>query len=100
MAFVWYFLIHASLGLIGWKVFTFTGPGVLAAVAVCAGAQAWPMYEIYRLSWQKFDGARPARGEARRQETRAYWIRMARLYVFRVSAFALLTLFVAWLMRS
>ena len=100
MAFVWYFLIHVSLGLVGWKAFTFTALGVLAAVAVCAAAQAWPMYEIYRLSWRKFESARPVRGEARRRETRAYWIRMARLYVFRVSAFSLLTLFVAWLMRG
>jgi hypothetical protein len=38
--------------------------------------------------------------EHRMKETRGYWIRMGRLYLFRSCAYALLTLFVAWLMRG
>ena len=99
---VWYVLIHISLGLIGWKIFTFTNQGVLAAFAVCAGVQAWPMYEMYRLTWKKFYNMRSRLKdlEHRMKETRGYWIRMGRLYLFRSCAYALLTLFVAWLMRG
>ena len=99
---IWYILIHVSLGLIGWKIFTFTNQGVLAAFAACAGVQAWLMYEMYRITWEKFDSmrARLSGAEHRKKETRAYWIRMGRLYLFRSCAYALLTLFVAWLMRG
>ena len=102
MPFVWYCLIHVSLGLIGWKIFTFTNIGVFAAIAVGAGVQAWPMYEIYRATWDRFAGTLTVAGgtEARRKETWGYWSRMGRLYIFRISAFSLLTLFVAWLMRG
>ena len=99
---IWYILIHVSLGLIGWKIFTFTNQGVLAAFAACAGVRAWPMYEMYRITWEKFDSmrARLTGAEHRKKATRAYWIRMGRLYLFRSCAYALLTLFVAWLMRG
>lgn len=99
---VWYLLIHVSLGLIGWQVFTLTNMGVLTALAACAGVQAWPMYEFYRLTWDKFDSMRSSLtgAEHRKKETRGYWIRMGRVYLFRSSAYALLTLFVAWLMRG
>ena len=99
---VWYILIHISLGLIGWKVFLFTNQGVLAVFAVCAGVQAWPMYEMYRLTWEKFDRMRSrlTEPESGVTETRGYWFRMGRLYLFRSCAYALLTLFVAWLMRG
>ena len=99
---IWYVLIHVSLGLIGWKIFTFTNQGVLAAFAACAGVQAWPMYEMYRLTWEKFGSMRSrlTGSVPRKKETRGYWIRMGRLYLFRSSAYALLTLFVAWLMRG
>jgi len=99
---VWYVLIHISLGLIGWKIFTFTNQGVLAAFAACAGVQALPMYEMYKLTWEKFDAMRGrlTGAEDRKTETRGYWIRMGRLYLFRSCAYALLTLFVAWLMRG
>lgn len=102
MTVVWYILIHVSLGLIGWNLFLFTNIGVLTAVAVSAGVQAWPMYEMYRLTWKNFDlmRSRMTGTERRRTETRSYWIRMARLYIFRISAFTLVTLFVAWLMRG
>jgi hypothetical protein len=99
---VWYLLIHVSLGLIGWQVFTITNQGVLAAVAACASVQAWPMYELYKLSWDKFDGMRSGltSAEDRKRETRGYWTRMGRLWLFRASAYSMLTLFVAWLMRG
>jgi len=99
---VWYVLIHISLGLIGWQVFTITNQGVLTALVACAGVQAWPMYEFYRLTWDKFDSMRSSLtgAEHRKKETRGYWMRMGRLYLFRSSAYALLTLFVAWLMRG
>ncbi len=102
MAFVWYTLIHVSLGLLGWNIFTFTNSGVLAALAVGAGVQAWPMYEMYRLTWNRFTSMRAAQTTVggRQRETRGYWLRMGRLYAFRISAFTLLTLFVAWLMRA
>ena len=38
--------------------------------------------------------------EERKKETRGYWIRMSRLWLFRASAYSMLTLFVAWLMRG
>ena len=99
---VWYLLIHVSLGLIGWQVFTISNQGVLAALAACAGVQAWPMYELYRLSWDKFEAMRNdlVLAEERTKETRAYWIRMGRFWFFRSCAYTLLTLFVAWLMRG
>ena len=99
---VWYVLIHISLGLIGWQVFTITNQGVLTALVACAGVQAWPMYEFYRLTWDKFDSMRSSLtgAEHSKKETRGYWMRMGRLYLFRSSAYALLTLFVAWLMRG
>ena len=31
---IWYVLIHVSLGLIGWKIFTITNQGVLAAAVM------------------------------------------------------------------
>ena len=102
MALAWYILIHTSLGLIGYRLLDFSNLGMLAAIALCASVQLWPTYELYRLTWPKFENMRAHAGsvEQRRQETRDYWLRMGRLDVFRVSAFTLLTLFVAWLMRG
>ncbi len=102
MAIVWYVLIHVSLGLIGYRVLDFSNAGVLAAAALSAGVQLWPAWEIHRLAWPRFAASRPAAGsrDERVRETRAYWIRMGRLYAFRISAFTLLTLFVAWLART
>lgn len=99
---VWYILIHVSLGLIGWKLFLFTNLGVLTAMAVCAGVQAWPVYEMYKLTWPKFEEMRSRQTghDARVRETRRYWTRMGRLYFFRTCTYSLLTLFVAWLMRG
>ena len=99
---VWYVLIHVSLGLIGWKLFVVTNLGVLAAFAVCAAVQSWPMYELYRLTWGKFYDMRGRiAGEGdRRKETRAYWLRMGRLFFFRSCAYTFLTLVAAWLMRG
>ena len=99
---IWYVLIHVSLGMIGWEIFTFTNQGVLAAFAACASVQAWPMYEIYRITWDKFNAMRSQLTDAEgcKKETRAYWIRMGRMYLFRSCTYALLTLFVAWLLRG
>jgi hypothetical protein len=38
--------------------------------------------------------------EDRKRETHSYWVRLSRLWLFRSSAYSLLTLFVAWLMRG
>jgi len=102
MALVWYILIHVSLGLIGWQVFTITNQGVLAACAAGAGVQAWPIYEMYRLTWPHFEAMRDGFSDPqkRKEETRAYCFRLGRLYIFRISAFTLITIFVAWLMRG
>ena len=99
---IWYVLIHISLGLIGWQVFTISNLGVLAALAVCGSVQMWPMYEFYKLSWDKFNSMRSGLtgAEDRKRETRSYWVRLSRLWLFRSSAYSLLTLFVAWLMRG
>lgn len=99
---VWYILIHVSLGMIGWEIFTFTNLGVLSAMAACAAVQAWPMWELHKIAWPRFDEMRSRQtgAEKRRKETRDYWFRMGRLYFFRISAYAVLTLFVAWLMRG
>jgi hypothetical protein len=60
------------------------------------------MYEFFKLSWDKFDSMRSSLTgeEHRKRETRGYWTRMGRLWLFRSSAYSLLTLFVAWLMRG
>lgn len=102
MATVWYVLIHVSLGLIAPRVLDFSNVGVLAAAALSAGVQLWPAWELHRLAWPRFAAMRSGLGspDGRVRETRAYWIRMGRLYAFRVSAFTLLTLFVAWLART
>ena len=99
---VWYILIHVSLGMIGWKIFVWSNLGVLAAIAACGAVQIWPMYELHRITWPRFDAMRRSLGDARqrRRETRDYWIRMGRLYAFRSCAYAVITLFVAWLMRT
>ena len=99
---VWYTLIHISIGLIGWKIFTFTNYGVLAAFAASAGVQAWPMYELYLLTWKKFSEMRSTLTDKKKRlsETRAYWLRMGRLYIFRASAYSFVTLFFSWLVRG
>lgn len=102
MATAWYVLIHVSLGLIGYRVFVLSNAGALAAAAACGSVQLWPTHELHRAAWPRFEAMRAAVPSAagRARETRAYWLRMARLYAFRTSAYTLLTLLVAWLMRA
>ena len=102
MTIVWYVLIHVSLGLIGRDVFHFTNLGALYCVAASAVVQGYAMWEIHRRSWPmflaNFDGhAPPGAATAAR---RGYWNRLGRVFIFRVSAFGILTLLIASLVRG
>lgn len=102
MAIVWYVLIHVSLGLIGYQVFTFTNLGATYAAAATAVVQSYAMLEIHRLTKPKFDAAfigTPG-SDKHKEQLKEYKIRMLRLFGLRVSAFSLLTLLVAGLMRG
>ncbi len=102
MAIVWYVLIHVSLGLIGYEVFLFNNLGSLYATAAGAVVQGWAIWEIYRVTRPKFDAAfvgTPG-SEKHRNRLREFWKRLARLFIFRLSAFTILTLLVAWLTRG
>ena len=98
MTVVWYVLIHVSLGLIGSEIFRFTNLGALYCVAASAAVQGYAMWEIHRRSWPMFlagqDGAAPPGAR------RGYWNRLGRVFIFRVSAFSILTLLIAFLVRG
>ena len=102
MTIVWYVLIHVSLGLIGSDVFRFTNLGALYCVAASAAVQGYAMWEMHRRTWPMFqasldeDAAPAAVATARR----GYWNRLGRLFIFRVSAFSILTLLIALLVRG
>ncbi len=102
MAIVWYLLIHVSLGLIGRDVFHFSNLGALLCVAVSAVVQGYAMWEIHRRSWPmflaNFDANAPA--AAVTAARRGYWNRLGRVFIFRVSAFSILTLLIASLTRG
>ena len=102
MAIIWYILIHVSLGLIGYQVFTFTNLGSIYAAAATAVVQSYAMLEIHRMTKPKFDATVTGRpgSDTYKQELKDYKIRLLRLYGLRVSAFSLLTLLVAGLMRG
>ena len=57
MAIVWYILIHVSLGLIGYEVFTFTNLGALYCAAAASVVQGYAVYEIHKLAKPRFDAA-------------------------------------------
>ncbi len=102
MTIVWYVLIHVSLGLIGSDVFRFTNVGALYCVAASAVVQGYAMWEIHRRSWPMFlasldPDTTPA---AIAKERRGYWNRLGRVFIFRVSAFSILTLLIAFLIRG
>ena len=102
MTIVWYVLIHVSLGLIGSDVFRFTNVGALYCVAASAVVQGYAMWEIHRRSWPMFlanldAGSSPAAAATAR---RGYWNRIGRVFIFRVSAFSILTLLIAFLVRG
>ena len=102
MTIVWYVLIHVSLGLIGSDVFRFTNLGALYCIAASAVVQGYAMWEIHRRSWPMFlqgmdaDASSAAVSTARR----GYWNRLGRVFIFRVSAFSILTLLIASLVRG
>ena len=98
---VWYVLIHISLGLIGWKIFTFTTGRACSFCCLRRGSGLADVRDVQD-NMEKFDNMRAKKLETEyhKRETRAYWMRMGRLYFFRSCAYALITLFVAWLMRG
>ena len=102
MTIVWYVLIHVSLGLIGSDVFLFTNLGAFYCIAASAVVQGYAMWEIHRRSWPMFlanfdaDAPPSAASSARR----GYWNRLGRVFIFRVSAFGILTLLIASLVRG
>ena len=102
MTIVWYVLIHVSLGLIGSDYFRFTNLGALYCVAASAVVQGYAMWEIHRRSWpmflQSIDADTPPATVATAR--RGYWNRLGRVFIFRVSAFSILTLLIALLVRG
>lgn len=102
MTIVWYLLIHVTLGLIGSDVFRFNNAGGLLCVAASAVVQGYAMWEIHRRSWPMFlaglDGVAPPAALAAAR--RGYWNRLGRVYIFRISAFSILTLLIALLVRG
>lgn len=97
MTLVWYILIHVSLGLIGRDVFTFTNLGALYCALAGAVVQGYAIWEIHRIAWPRFvRGIGRADAAARR----GYWNRLGRMFIFRVSAFSILSLLIASIARG
>ena len=102
MAIVWYVLIHVSLGLIGYQAFTFTNLGAIYAAAASAVIQGYAIWEIHRVARPKFEAAfigAPG-SEKHHERLREFRKRLGRLFVFRLSAFTILTLLVAAILRG
>ncbi len=102
MATVWYVLIHVSLALIGYQVFTFTNLGALYAAAAGAVVQGYSIWEVHRVAKPRFESAfigKPGSDKHHKQR-REYRARLARVFVFRLSIFTMLTLMVAALIRG
>ncbi len=102
MTIVWYILIHVSLGLIGKDAFTFTNLGALYCVLAGAVVQGYAVWEIHRIAWPRFE-AGIGRGAGMQQvqaARRGYWNRLARMFIFRVSAFSILSLLIASIVRG
>jgi len=98
----WYIVIHVGLGLAAYNVFTFTNEGGLYAAAAAAVVQAYGVWEIHRLAYPKFQASlaeAPSVG-ARQQMVKDYRIRLLRHWVFRTSAYGLLTLLTAMFVRG
>ena len=102
MTVVWYVLIHVSLGLIGSDVFRFTNVGALYCVAASVAVQGYAMWDIHRRSWPMFlsNMDTDAPPDALTKARRGYWNRLGRVFIFRVSAFSILTLLIASLVRG
>jgi hypothetical protein len=102
VAIIWYVLIHVSLGLIGYQYFQFTNLGAIYAAAASAVVQSYAIWEIHRVTWSKFQTAfigKPG-SDKYKEKLKEYKIRLLRLFGLRVSAFSILTLVVASLMRG
>ena len=102
MAIVWYVLIHVSLGLIGYQYFTFTNLGALYAAAAGTAFQGYSIWEVHRIAKPKFEAGfvgTPG-SDKHRKAIREYWIRLGRLFIFRLCIFTMLTLLVASLVRG
>ena len=102
MAVVWYVLIHVSLALIGYQVFTFTNLGAFYAAAAGAVVQGYSILEVHRVAGPRFNAAfigKPG-SDKHKKAVREYCFRLARLFVFRLSIFTMLTLLVAALVRG
>ncbi len=102
MEVVWYVLIHVSLGLIGFQVFTFTNLGALYAAAAGAVIQGYSIWEVHRVAKPRYDTAfigKPG-SDKHKKQLREYRVRLARLFIFRLSIFTMLTLLVAALVRG
>lgn len=100
MAIVWYVLIHVSLGMIGFEVFRFNNLGATWCVLAGVPFQGYAVWELHRLAWPRFLAAQAEEGGDIGPARRAYWKRLGRLFVFRLSAFSMLTLLVASLVRQ
>ncbi len=57
MAIVWYVLIHVSLALIGYQVFTFTNLGAFYAAMAGAVVQGYSIWEVHRVAKPRFESA-------------------------------------------
>jgi hypothetical protein len=102
MAIVWYVLIHISLGLIGYQYFQFSNLGAIYAALASAVVQSYAIWEIHRVTWPKFQTAfigKPG-SDKYKEQLKEYKFRLLRLFGLRVSAFSILTLVVASLMRG
>ena len=102
MMIVWYVLIHVSLGLIGYQYFQFTNLGAIYAAAATAVVQSYAIWEVYKTTKPKFDAAFVGKvgSDKHKQHLKEYKIRLLRLFGLRVSAFSILTLVIASLMRG
>jgi len=102
VAIVWYVLIHVSLALIGYQVFTFTNLGAFYAAMAGAVVQGYSIWEVHRVAGPRFESAfigKPGT-DKHKKALREYCIRLARLFIFRLSIFTMLTLLIASLVRA
>ncbi len=98
----WYILIHIGLGLVGFRLFTFTNEGGIWAAAAAAVVQAYGVWEIHKIARPRFQAslAQAATLNQRTEMERDYRKRLWRVWSFRTCAYALLTLLVATVMRG
>ncbi len=102
MTVVWYVLIHVSLGLIGKDYFTFTNLGALYCALAGAVVQGYAVWEIHRIARPRFEAGLDPGASAREVKTArgGYRNRLARIFIFRVSAFSILSLLIASMARG